>query len=99
MDKPIHPISISQRNAVAIRLLHAIGFEQSNILKALPKLTGLTHQYLAERIGVTRQAVSHTMSCERNNPWLQEKLSVEFNVPVDEMFHGFRQTEADEDVI
>lgn len=76
----------TNRNLMAVQVLSAIGFEHINILKALPKLTGLTHPEAARRVGCTRQAVTHTMNCIRVNRDLQEKLADTYGVPVDILF-------------
>lgn len=76
----------TNQNLMAVQVLSAIGFEHINILKALPKLTGLTHTEVARRVGCTRQAVNHTMLCARANRDLQEKLAKMYGVPVDILF-------------
>lgn len=71
---------------MAVQVLTAIGFDHVNILKALPKLSGLTHPDVAERLGVSRQSVTHTMNCVRTNKDLQEKIAETYGVPVEILF-------------
>ncbi len=76
----------TNRNLKAFQVLLNIGFEQINILKALPKLTGLSHPVLAKRLGVSRQAVTNTLNCDRSNRKLQKQIAAAYMVPVDVMF-------------
>jgi transcriptional regulator with XRE-family HTH domain len=71
---------------MAVQVLSAIGFEHINILKALPKLSGLSHSDIAQRYGVTRQSVSHTMNCLRTNKDLQKKVAESYDVPMEILF-------------
>lgn len=74
------------RNLMAVQVLNAIGFEHINILKALPKLSGLSHPNVADRLGVSRQSVTHTMNCVRTNRELQKKVAESYEVPVEILF-------------
>lgn len=82
----------NERNVMAIKILRAIGFEQVNILKALPKLSGVTHQEVASRIGFSRNAVTNILTCDRSNRNLQDKIAGVYGVPVEIMFPGTNNT-------
>lgn len=74
------------RNLMAVQILRAIGFDQINILKALPKLTGLTHPQVARRLGISRSSVSSAISMERTNRRLQQQIAEAYDVPVEILF-------------
>jgi predicted transcriptional regulator len=74
------------RNLMAVQVLKAIGFDQSTILKALPKLTGLTHLQVARRLGISRSSVSSAINMERTNRRLQEQIAKVYDVPVEILF-------------
>lgn len=74
------------RNLMAVQILRAIGFDQINILKALPKLTGLTHPEVARRLGISRSSVSSAISMERTNRRLQQQIAEAYDVPVEILF-------------
>ena len=80
------------RNVMAIQVLAALGFKHVNILKALPKLSGLKHADAARQIGVTRQAVTHTLNCARSNRHLQSGVAKFYGVPVEIMFPDDEKT-------
>jgi transcriptional regulator with XRE-family HTH domain len=82
MESNIQP----NRNLMAVQVLRAIGFDQCNILKALPKLTGLTHPEVARRLGVSRQSVSSAINMDRTNRRLQQQVADVYDVPVDILF-------------
>jgi predicted transcriptional regulator len=74
------------RNLMAVQILRAIGFDQINILKALPKLTGLTHPEVARRLGISRSSVSSAINMERTNRRLQQRIAEAYDVPVEILF-------------
>lgn len=87
MDQMIQQTNCSpNRNLMAVQMLRTLGYEQVHINKALPKLTGLSHPELSKRLGVSRQAVTHTMNCERTNIKLQSMIADAYGIPVDELF-------------
>jgi transcriptional regulator with XRE-family HTH domain len=71
---------------MAVQILRAIGFDQINILKALPKLTGLTHPEVARRLGISRSSVSSAINMERTNRRLQQRIAEAYDVPVEILF-------------
>jgi transcriptional regulator with XRE-family HTH domain len=77
---------LPNRNLMAVQVLRAIGFNQCNILKALPKLTGLTHPEVARRLGISRQSVSSAICMERTNRQLQQQIAEAYAVPVEILF-------------
>lgn len=74
------------RIVMAIQVLGAIGFDHVNILKALPKLSGLSHPEIAKRLGISRQSVTLTLNCARTNKDMQARIAEAFSVPVEIMF-------------
>ena len=77
---------ISAKNLRAVKVLGKIGYPQSNILKSLPKLTGLSQPECARRIGVTRQAVTRIMNMDLTTPRLRELVACAYGLPVEVMF-------------
>ena len=64
----------------AVTYLRELGFPLLNIRRALPKLTGVTNTMVAEKLGITRAAVTHAMNSERHNPYLQQDIAAVYGV-------------------
>jgi transcriptional regulator with XRE-family HTH domain len=86
MDHTLQAKTEINRNLMAVQVLNAIGFEHVSILKALPKLSGISHPFVAQRLGVSRQSVTHTMNFERTNADLRARIAAEYGIPVEIMF-------------
>ena len=73
-------------NEKAVRCLTDLGFQAVSIRQALPKLCGISHKDIADRLGVTRQAVTLTLSAKRGNHAMQAGLAEIFEVSVSTLF-------------
>ncbi len=78
--------SDTSRTHTAIKVLSALGYDIEAIRKALPKLTGLSHLSVANRLGISRQSVTHAMNAQRSNVDLRAQVAGAYGVPVRVMF-------------
>jgi len=74
------------KNTLAVRDLKRHGYPIQNIRKSLHKLTGIGQPLMAEKIGTTRQNVTHHINGHSKNPETQAKIAAIWQVPVDELF-------------
>lgn len=74
------------RNEKAVGCLLGLGFGLDSIRQALPKLCGISHKDVADRLGVTRQAVTLTLNAKRGNIALQTGIADIFEIPVSVLF-------------
>lgn len=79
------------RNHMAVNVLSAVGFDISDIRRALPKLTGLSHLSVANKLGVSRQSVCHAMNAVRSNSDLMAGVADAYNVPLEVLFSDHLQ--------
>jgi len=75
-----------QKTVEAVSRLKQLGYDLKTIRRTLPALTGMTHPYVAEVLGVSRQAVTSTMNGDRSNALMQRRIAEAYGVPADEIF-------------
>lgn len=77
---------IKSRNHAAVNALIKLGFCLPDIRRSLPKLTGIKHQELADRLDVSRPTITATIDGKRRSSDIQCGIADVFEVPADVLF-------------
>jgi len=76
------------KNAYVLEAMKEAGAPARRIRLCLPRFAGISQQFMADHIGVTRMAITHTMHGTRANRKTQQAIADILQVNREDLFEG-----------
>lgn len=77
---------MNSQNIRALESLKNLDYPLPSIRKAMHKLTGISQPDMSKILNVSRQTITLTISGDRTNSEIQEKIAEVWQVPVNTLF-------------